>query len=282
MVRLAASVPGASWSERFAMLKRLNVSATGVGLPPDAPVEERVRVTETFRAAGVAMVQLGCYANLECLDERLLAGNRERLRMAIASAAELGVEAVVTGPGHMHPGLVEQVYAAHPDNWTTQAMDRLVASCEAIVPATEGTAVKLCLEPWSIHTLNSPAKLEELVRRVNHPGLRVLLDPVNLMDLQTYFCNGDVINDCFDRLGDNIWLVHAKDTLLDASKFTYYLSEARPGLGVLDYRTLLRRLAELPERTPLFIEHLRTMEEVEAACAYIRQVANEVGVAFQT
>jgi len=38
----------------------------------------------------------------------------------------------------------------------------------------------------------------------------------------------------------------------------------------------------LPERTPLFIEHLRTMEEVEAACAYIRQVANEVGVAFQT
>jgi len=24
------------------------------------------------------------------------------------------------------------------------------------------------------------------------------------------------------------------------------------------------------------------MEEVEAACAYIRQVANEVGVAFQT
>jgi sugar phosphate isomerase/epimerase len=276
VTRLAASVPGSDWEERFQRLQELDIDATGVGIDPDASAETRLQLRAIFERRGVAMVQTSCYVNLESVDDALLQANRERLRRAIAAAAELGAECVVTGPGHMHPGRADQVYAAHPDNWTPRAMDRLVASCETVLPATEGTSVKLCIEPWSIHTLNSAAKLEELIRRVNHPALKILLDPVNLMDLQTYFRSGDVINECFDRLGDAIWIVHAKDTLINESAFTYHLSEAVPGRGILDYPTLLRRMRELHPEATLFVEHLQTMDEVREAVGYIRRIASMV------
>lgn len=276
MARLAAAAPGATWTERRQVLRELEIHATGVGLDPDAPSATLAALGQAARTPGVALVQASCYVNLQCADAGLLQHNQQRLRRAIRLAAQLGIESVVSGPGHMHPGRPMQVYAAHPDNWTARAMDRLVASCEAVVPATEGTPVKLCLEPWCIHTLNSPARLEELIRRVNHPGLRILLDPVNLVDLQTYFRTADLINECFDRLGEAIWIVHAKDTILLESAFTYHLAETVPGRGLLAYAVLLRRMKELPKRTPLFVEHLRTREDLHEAVQYIRAVAAEV------
>lgn len=54
----------------------------------------------------------------------------------------------------------------------------------------------------------------------------------------------------------------------------------RPGLGNLDYHTLLREVDRLDRDTPLMIEHLSVEADFRLAAEYIRGIAAEVGVHF--
>ena len=81
------------------------------------------------------------------------------------------------------------------------------------------------------------------------------------------------------KLGTLIRSCHAKDILLQ-EQLTVHLDEVRPGCGKLDYRTYLRELANLPRDTPVMLEHLQSAEEYAAAAGYIRQVAEQEGIAL--
>ena len=60
-----------------------------------------------------------------------------------------------------------------------------------------------------------------------------------------------------------------------------HLSEVRPGLGRLCYRTYLRELARLDADIPLMLEHLQTPEQYAQAAGFIRQTAAAEGLAFR-
>src|SRR5205823_2014761 len=106
------------------------------------------------------------------------------------------------------------------------------------------------------------------------------LDPVNwVCSPWQYFHNGDLIRECFRTLGPYIKSCHAKDITL-ASKLTVHLDEVRPGLGRLDYATLLREISQLNSDTPLMLEHLKEAEEYRVAAEYVRKVAREEGIAL--
>ncbi|HLK59696.1 MAG TPA: hypothetical protein VKU00_24255, partial [Chthonomonadaceae bacterium] len=66
--------------------------------------------------------------------------------------------------------------------------------------------------------------------------------------------------------------VHAKDIAL-ASRLTVHLDEVRPGLGGLDWTTLLQEMSTLPADTPLMLEHLPNAEEYALAAQRIRIIA---------
>ena len=78
-------------------------------------------------------------------------------------------------------------------------------------------------------------------------------------------------------MGEKIRLVHAKDTLLKPEPFTYHMSEAAPGEGVLDFRTLLELMQRLPADTPLLIEHLSDEGTIARARDYIAGEASRLG-----
>jgi sugar phosphate isomerase/epimerase len=56
--------------------------------------------------------------------------------------------------------------------------------------------------------------------------------------------------------------------------------EVRPGQGTLDYSTYLQRLARLPHRPPLMLEHLPNAEEYLQARDYILGVGRGLGIEF--
>ena len=62
--------------------------------------------------------------------------------------------------------------------------------------------------------------------------------------------------------------MHTKDIVLEHA-LTVRLTEVRPGLGALDYRTLLTEMERLDPDTPILVEHLGTDEEYAAAVAYV-------------
>jgi sugar phosphate isomerase/epimerase len=233
----------------IAAVRRLELSSTGLALDEGCTPELARALGQRYAAAGIAVAQVGCYTNLECAPGASRERQMERLKRMIALAGLAGSRCVVSGAGHMDPGKQEAVFAAHPENWSDEAMDRLSESCAEAASAASDAGITFCVECWSITTLNTPGKLAELVRRVGTQGFGILLDPVNLMSLPTYFENSRVIRECFDVLGDAIHIVHAKDTLRD------------------------------PE-TPLVIEHLSDYSDIERARDYIREVGTRVGVSM--
>ncbi len=105
----------------------------------------------------------------------------------------------------------------------------------------------------------------------------VNLDPVNMMSLDTYYHSTELLNECFDLLGEQILGAHSKDSYIVPDEQTVILREVCSGRGVMDYETYLVRLSRMKWPRTLLPEHVPGDQLIEAA-AYIRKVAAKVGV----
>jgi sugar phosphate isomerase/epimerase len=133
--------------------------------------------------------------------------------------------------------------------------------------------------PWAFP--DSPDSYARLIEAIDRDRFAVHLDPVNLVcSPARYFNNGDLIHECFAKLGPHIKSCHAKDILL-SDKLTTHLDEVRPGMGGLDYPAFLTELDKLDPDTPLMLEHLPTPVEYVMAATHIRAVAKDIGVAVK-
>ena len=279
MIRLCALLPAPNHDEALRMAERLRIWGTGIGLPQDATLEQAAAIGRRYRDAGLQIVQVGNYRNISTPVEEVRAEAVRSLAHSLRLASAAGARAVVTGAGHCDPARAREVFVAHGDNFSQQALDRLAQSCRDIVAAAAGASARLLVETWVITPLNNLLRTAEAVRRVAHPGFGILFDPVNLMNLDNYFDNGSFLRRAVQQLGPAIGLVHAKDTLLHPERFTFQLAEEAIGKGALDYAALLEALAALPGDVPLCVEHLQTEDQVRAALEHLRAVAERVGVA---
>ena len=127
--------------------------------------------------------------------------------------------------------------------------------------------------PW-LHP-DSPESYLRLIKRIDREQFGVHLDPVNIITSPRH-CY-DIIRSCFRLLGPHVKSCHAKDVKLSNS-LTVHIDEAKPGVGILDYRAFLTEAEKVDSDMPLMLEHLATDAEYAEASDYIRRVAAEVGV----
>ena len=121
----------------------------------------------------------------------------------------------------------------------------------------------------------------KLIKAVDREAFAVHLDPCNLINSpEKFYRNGDVLNECFDKLGRWIVSCHAKDLTWDV-EMNVHFREVRPGAGSLDYATYLKRLASLPQQPPLMLEHLSKAEEYAQAAQHIVEVGRTRGLKFE-
>jgi sugar phosphate isomerase/epimerase len=132
--------------------------------------------------------------------------------------------------------------------------------------------------PWSYP--DSVDSYLKLIKAIDRKQFGVHLDPMNLVTSpQIYYRNGEMIRDCFRRLGPQIRSCHAKDITLREDNSTPQFDEIVAGKGNLDYTTFLTELAKLKD-VPLMLEHLNSAEEYYQAAAYIRSVGKSVNIAL--
>ncbi len=166
----------------------------------------------------------------------------------------------------------------HPQNLTEDTFDLIVASVREIIDTVGPLRTSYALEtmPWMYP--DGPQSYVRLVEAIDREHFGVHLDPVNLISSPArYYASGAIIEECFSLLGPHIRSCHAKDVLLDDT-LTVHLSEVRPGLGNLDYRTYVRELERLGGDTPLMMEHLNSSDDYRIAAAHIRNMAQAEGV----
>jgi len=166
----------------------------------------------------------------------------------------------------------------HAADLIQDTFDLIVQTVREIIDAVKPVRTFYTLEtmPWMYP--DSADSYLELIRASDRKRFAVHLDVVNLVcSPQRYFASAALIRECVAKLGPQIKSCHAKDIAL-ADRLTVHLDEVRPGLGGLDYRTLLRELNDLDPDLPLMLEHLPNEHEYDQAASYVRSVARELPV----
>ena len=223
---------------------------------------------------GFVIAEVGAWSNPlsknQAEAEKALAYCQNQL----ALADEIGARCCVNIAG----SLGDTWDGPHPDSFSQEAFERVVTTVRQIIDAVspKRTFYALELMPWMFP--DSPDSNLRLIEAVDRRSFAVHLDPVNIIcSPRAYYNNGDVIRECFEKLGPYIKSCHAKDILLEPG-LTTHLSERRIGEGTLDYKAYLTCLNLLDKDTPIMLEHLSSHEDVVFSAGNIRKYAATEGI----
>jgi sugar phosphate isomerase/epimerase len=198
----------------------------------------------------------------------------ENCKKSLALAERIGARCCVNVAGSRG----ERWDGPAQENFTEETFEQIVVTVREIIDSVQPTRTFYTLEPMPYMYPDSVDSYLRLIEAIDRKAFAVHLDPVNMISSpQLYYANTAFVKDCIARLGPYIKSCHAKDIVLQP-KLTVHLDEVRPGLGTLDYRTLLRELSKLDADMPLMVEHLQNPNDYILAADYIRSVATAEGI----
>jgi sugar phosphate isomerase/epimerase len=230
--------------------------------------------TEAFRV-DIVISEVGVWANTISPDEHERKAAIDKCVKGLQLADDIGAMCCVNTSGSRNK---DYWAGPHIDNLTRDTFDLVVETTQRIIDMVKPRHTFFALEamPWAFPY--SPDTYLDLIRAIDRKQFGVHLDPVNMIiSPQVLFRNGDLIKECFTKLGPNIRSCHAKDMILREDLYTPHLDEVRPGLGNLDYSVFLKELSKL-DNVPLMMEHLQSDEEYSLAAEYIRIQGKNVGI----
>ncbi len=261
----------ASWA--FAVKKAgFRAAVSPIGSDADEALIQTYR--QSAKANDIVISEVGAWSNPISPDSGVRQAAIEHCRKQLRLAEEIGARCCVNIAGSRG----EQWDGPHPDNFSDETFEMIVETVRVIIDTVKPRDTFFTLEtmPWVFP--DSADSYLALIKAIDRKAFAVHLDPVNMISSpRVYYRNGEMMRDFFAKLGPYIKNCHAKDIRL-SGKLTVHLDEVLPGTGALDYKVFLRELDKLDSDTPLIIEHLSSAEEYAAAAAYIRGVAEEIGV----
>lgn len=223
----------------------------------------------------ITIAEVGAWGNVLRDSER---GTRteamERACRALFVADEIGARCAVNIAG----SLGSSWDGPDENNLTEETHALIVDTTRQIIDSVKPSRSFYTLEPMPWMYPCDIASQRALIRDIDRTGFGVHFDPVNMiLSPQMYFGNGVFLREFIREFGPLIKAVHAKDTLLEG-KLTVRIIEVRPGMGRLNYSTLLTELEAVSTNMPLLIEHLKTEEDYTESARYVSDVAARAGV----
>jgi sugar phosphate isomerase/epimerase len=268
------------WADPDGWARAVKDLGYGAAYCPAGPADDDAKVASYAKAAakaGLVIAEVGAWSNPLSPDESAAQAAMAKCKASLALADRIGARCCVNIAGS--PG--KQWDGPHGDALKDATFDRIVACVRQIIDAVKPKRSFYSLEtmPWMLP--DSADNYARLLKAIDRDRFAVHFDAVNLIcSPQRYFDTGAVIREFVAKLGPHIRSCHCKDILL-GTKLTTHLDEVRPGLGGLDYRTLLTQIDKLDADTPLMLEHLSTADQYAQAAKHIRSVAAEAGVKFR-
>jgi len=231
------------------------------------------KLIEAYKMAAakndIVIAEVGAWSNPIDPDQEKAGKAIQKCTDSLALADEIGASCCVNVSGSRNP---KHWAGPHKDNLTDATFDLIVETTRKIIDAVKPKHTYFTLEcmPWSYP--DSADSYLKLIKAIDRKQFGVHLDPMNLITSpQIYYRNGEMIRECFRKLGSQIKSCHAKDITLREDNAVPQLDEVLAGKGNLDYSVFLTELAKLKD-IPLMMEHLATADEYAQAAAHIRSV----------
>jgi sugar phosphate isomerase/epimerase len=242
--------------------------------PHTTPKSKAHRVRDLLADHGLRMYQAtGYWQNMVTPDENARKEAVRTVQAALRLAGWLGARGIDTGPGSMNPA---GPWFPHPDNWTLSARRQLVKTLKECASAAEDAGVLLSLENHQLVTTKTPEICLEVLDEVDSRWVTCDYDSANWITLETIFDTGKEVDRHFDLLGKHILSCHAKDTWIE-NRLTVHIEAGCPGKGLMDFKTLFRRMEALSPDYPVISEGNKT-EDLYFVSAFFHRTAEELGI----
>ena len=196
----------------------------------------------------------------------------DRVSRAVETADKLNLDFILIHYG----GSADRSTLPHRDNWTKATWERGVNSIKSILRNTSGSKVCLAVEALNPSIINNPWAHLKLIEDIGDERVKVALDPQNMLNTGTYYRTTELVNTCFDILGENVMYGHAKDVFWKQDMLPSF-EWVVAGTGCMDFETYLVRLSRLKYTRVLYLEFLPE-NQYPLAKKHIEETAKRVGV----
>lgn len=231
------------------------------------------------RALGIVVGESHSRPNLMIRDEEERTRRIENLRVGIRKSRLMGVRGVCILVGSVAPE--DHLAAPHPYMYTREAMSEFREIMLRALDRWEDGDPPVLVEPWTTSFFFQPDAIREFLDSVDHPGIGLHLDLMNMVDQYHYYRTTELIEETFDLLGHYIGGVHFKDLIWDWHHMLLKLDEVPVGKGVIDYAAYVRRVAQLGiDDLTCYVEHFPTEGDYAVSFARLHELAQEIGQPF--
>ena len=235
------------------------------------PESEIREIKAQLKANDVVFYGIHCAGNIIAPDPDADRWQRHIID-TIHAAEEMGCKLILTHAGSMYPNR----NTPHPLNWSREGWNRSVNALKRICKDTAGSKIEIAIEDVNSESVNNPWAHVRLRQDVGDPRIMTGLDVTNMVHPGVVFRMTELIDTCFDLLGDQISYIHSKDVVWNG--MLPGINWVMNGTGCMDYETFLVRISRLKQPTNVLIEFLNTPEELTQAQKNVRSVADKVGV----
>lgn len=180
--------------------------------------------------AEIEPVLLGCYLNLATPDRDELDWVMDCYKAHLRFASFMG-RGVMVGT---ETGAPNREYRTEAACFTDEALELFVQRVAPLARYAKELGVTLLIEPVVRHIVSTPARARAVLDAVGLDSLRVIFDPVNLLDLSNEQGRDAIFKEYIRLLGGDVRLIHIKDYLPQDMR------SVAAGLGAMDYRAILR------------------------------------------
>lgn len=186
---------------------------------------------KVFAREDVDIAVLGCYLNLATPDKEALLKTQEIYKAHLRFASILGCGVVGT-----ETGAPNTEYRFEEACHTEEALQTLIMNLQPVVRCAENYGVILALEPVYKHIMWNPKQTRKVLDAIDSPNLRIIFDPVNLLDISNYEKREEIFADAMETFGDEIAMIHLKDFKVEEGK----LVSCAAGTGMMNYDAVLK------------------------------------------
>ena len=184
-----------------------------------------------FQKQGLDIAVLGCYLNLAHPDPRELEAIKSRYYGHLRVAALAGCSVVGT-----ETGAPNAQYKLDANTHSQEALETFIRNLAEVVERAEHWGVSMAIEPVWNHIVYNADRAVEVLKAIQSPNLRIILDPVNLLCMENADNREAIFQDAFEKLCDHIAVVHLKDFVRRDGK----LVSVAAGTGEMNYENILR------------------------------------------
>lgn len=218
-------------------------------------------IGDEFSKQHIQIAVLGCYFNMIHPDLVERRKGIERFKELIRFARDFGCSIVATETGNVNADIIYT-----EDNFKEEPFLEVVESVRELVQEAEKFGVIVGIEAGVNHPVYSPKVMKRLLDTIPSNNLQVILDPVNLLTIETYENQEEIFQEAMELFGDRVVVLHAKDYNIQNNQLT----TTAVGKGLLNYDFILKQIKEKKPYMNILLEETKE-PYIDESVAFLKE-----------